>query len=431
MGFFDKILNRGGSRIVLDRAEFYGDMARLSKYFADEDGITRLSQRNAYALAGSLAEINFPIDCIADKVATLSYDIVNDSGAVVERPPQSVVRLMERPNVFSSLSQMMYDAAFILLADGNLLAARNRPSLLAPEKFAPDNIASVCLLYPGTYSLHENQAVAHAFAGNISEVFSRIDHTYRGRQVSYTPDAVEILGTKGSPNDALQYPSPLMAAERNINNLLVVYQARYRAYTKNGLGVIISPKGASIATDPAAVLNSSVSRDKIVADILQRYGVAGDNPQGREKLLWGVSSVAVDATKTFATISELQPFEETREDALAIAGVFNVDKDLLPAKDGTTFTNKEAAEAALYTGPVASMAKDIADFMTRLMCLDKIGLRLMPNLVNVPILQKQRLTRADSDTKIIDLHIKMRDAGLAGGVDVKNISDSILNNYRL
>ena len=48
--------------------------------------------------------------------------------------------------------------------------------------------------------------------------------------------------------------------------------------------------------------------------------------------------------KTLATISELQPFEETEADALVIAGNIGVDKDLLNTKDNSNYENKKNAE---------------------------------------------------------------------------------------
>jgi hypothetical protein len=327
---------------------------------------------------------------------------------------------------------MIYDAVFILLSDGNLVAARNKPSLFADADYRVENIKSINILYPGSYTLNVKHDVSPIFANMLSDVIDTVRYSYGLTQATYNPEAIEVLGSKGVPDSALRYSSPLRAAERNINNLLAVYQARYRAYTKNGLGMIVSPKSASGSSELAAALNNSFSRDKIVADILQRYGVSGDDPTtGKQKLLWGVSGTPLDAVKTLATISELQPFEETREDALAIAGIFNVDKDLLPSKDGTTFTNKEAAEAALYTGAVSTMANDVFEFMTKLMRLDTLGLRLVPDLVNIPILQKQRLSQADIDGKIIDLLVKMRDNNLADEADIKLISERIINNYKL
>lgn len=431
MALFDKILNLRGRRIIVDRSEFYDDIVRLSRSLASGDEVLRFSQATAYLIANTLAEVNFPIDYIADKVSTLKFSVETDAGKIVERLPKPVERLLKQPNVLSSFSQMIYDAVFILLSDGTLVGARNKPSLLSDFEFSPENIQSINLLYPGSYAIRRKYDASPFFASSKSDLFTSVDYTYGNHQISYTPDAVDILGIKGVSDCDLRYPSPLIAAERNINNLLVVYQARYRAYTKNGMGMIISPKPSNGASSLAATVNNSFSRDKIVADILQRYGISGDNPQGREKLLWAVSGAPVDAVKTLATISELQPFEETREDALAIAGVFNVDKDLLPSKDGTTFTNKEAAEAGIYTGIVTTMANDVFEFLSKLMCLDKIGIRLVPNTTDIPVLQKQRLNRAEADNKVIDLLVRMRENGLASDQEIKNISEKIINNYML
>lgn len=438
MGLFDGIFKRGGTGHyqAYDPFEMALGARAFSDAFFETAGHPHITQSNAYHLALSLAEIAFPIDIIADRVATLKYNLVNSSNKIIETAPPAVARLMDKPNAFASLPTLMYDAAFILMSDGNLLGLRTRPELFKDSPLNPDNIFSITIPQPHSYTIQWHNHLRQDLISNIGELIDYIRINEECHQIYHRGIDAEFIGNGGSfqYNHAYGYGyrSPLLSAERNINNLLVVYQARYRAYTDNPMGIILSPRN-SPGTDIASVALGRDQTDKIHADLARRYGITGYDISGEKKKMWAITSTALQATKTLATISELQPFEETREDALQIAGLFDVDNSLVPTREKAAFTtdNKEAAEANLYDGIITSMANDVADFFTRLMALDKVGLKLVPDMTQVPILQKRRLQRAQGDSQVIDLLIKMRDAGLATDADIKNISDRIINNLKI
>lgn len=407
------------------------DMSRIDRLLLArhldlfQDSNPSFNPHKAYGTALSIAEIYYPIDLIADTVSTLEFNILDDDGNVVERVPNNIKRLLNKPNAFCSFSQMIYDAVFISLSDGNLAGLRNVPAVMNDKPANVDNIFSIQLLRPTSYSINIKTDISPLFASDITELIQSISYSHFGRQYELSGENVILSGSSGFPDENLRYPSPLSAAKRNIENLLAVYQARYKIYTKNGAGGILTKKATSSNGDNLAdAINDPVTRDMIVEDVLKRYGLTG------EKLPWAVSAIPLEFVRTLATISELQPFDETREDALQIAGVMNVDKDLLPMKEGVTYANKDAAMLRLYTGPVKTQAEDIADFFTRLMCLDSIGLHLSPDFDGVDILQNERAKKAEGDAKIVDLMLKLRENDLTQESDMKEITERIINTYK-
>ena len=67
---------------------------------------------------------------------------------------------------------------------------------------------------------------------------------------------------------------------------------------------------------------------------------------------YGLSDVPMDFIRTNLSIQELQPFEETLNDAIIIAGVFGVPPELVPRKDHSTFNNQKSAEKGVYTSKI-------------------------------------------------------------------------------
>ena len=71
----------------------------------------------------------------------------------------------------------------------------------------------------------------------------------------------------------------------------------------------------------------------------------------------GVTDVPLSFVRTNLSISELQPFEETLQDAITIAGVYGIPDVLVPRKDHSTFNNQANAEKTAYCGVIIPMAQ--------------------------------------------------------------------------
>jgi hypothetical protein len=385
----------------------------------------RLSEQNAYRLAWALSEIYFPIDAIADRVAALPFLVVNAEGEITE-PPIRIRELLETPNPFATFSTNMYDAVFNELADGN-----NYIYVKTPKSFksiTPDTITGVYVLRPDKVDINIKQSRPKYFdAAVASDLIESYGYNAPGDNTTEklpTENIIHERSVNMREQGGLKAGSPLMAVKRNVDDLIAVYEARYKVYVHNGVAGILARKLSTKGDDVNALVNDPVTRDSIMADLKLRTGLTGN------KNITAISSVPLEFIRTLATISELQPFDETRADALQIAGVYGVDKDLTPFKDGTTFTNKEQAEKNLYQNVVIGVANDKARTFTKAYALDKVGLRLMPDFSGVPVLQEDRQTGYKGDAQLIDNILKLKESGVTNDADTTSIINAIIERYK-
>ena len=91
----------------------------------------------------------------------------------------------------------------------------------------------------------------------------------------------------------------------------------------------------------------------------------------------------MDFIRTNLSIQELQPFEETLNDAIIIAGVFGVPPELVPRKDHSTFNNQKSAEKGVYTSKII-----YASELTRMLGYDRDGYYIDVDFSHVDCLQE-------------------------------------------
>lgn len=105
--------------------------------------------------------------------------------------------------------------------------------------------------------------------------------------------------------------SRLEAHRKPISNLIAVYAARNVIYTKRGgIGFLSSMK--QDATGSVAMTEDE--KKQLREEINTTYGL------GRDQYPFGVTDVPIQFIRTNLSITELQQFEETLEDAVKIAG---------------------------------------------------------------------------------------------------------------
>lgn len=390
--------------------------------FYSDGNLIKFSNDNAYCLASSISEIFFPIDAIADRVSSLKFEIQNYNGELIV-PPKNIQRIMESPNPFSSFSELIYNSVFYELSDGNNYIYSKTPKSL--KGISPDTISTIWTLRPDKVSIKIKSNRPNYF--DISSVSDLIDYYDYSLYDKEHIDPKYIIHERSLPvgdySESLKSPSPLQAAQRNVNNLLAVYSARYKVYANNGNAGILTRDntGGSNSVEQAV---DPITRNDIINDILERNGLTGD------KNLWTVSAIPLKFIKTLGTISELQPFEETQADALQLAGIFGVDKDLVPLKGGTTFTNKAQAEKGLYQNVVKGIASNKADTFTKALGLNQIGLKLVPKYNDVAVLQEDKETSFTGDSLLLENVITMKNAGFINDADALDISNKIIEKYK-
>lgn len=365
--------------------------------------IERLTNENAYLLATRLSEIFFPIDCIAEKVAKLfnTVHLQNSAGKEVKMS-SNMQRLLTRPNIHDgSFTDLIYNFVFSELSDGNGYLYFKCPD--GTEKITKDNVQAIHLLQPDKVTINLKSTEQDLFkAATISDYISTYDYSLTMDRI--TPEFILHSKSyiKNRSNGEYKGESPLMAANSNVDNLLAVYQARYNVYVKNGTAYILFPQQKN-SNDLNSALNPA-KRDDIIKDLNNRFGLTGD------KQIKGVSDVPLAGLNTLVSIKDLMPLEETLSNMLAIAGVYGVDKDLLPIKEGTTFTNKEVAEAKIWSDIAVTYADDICSDLSYMFGLTNEKISVKKD--GIGFLQSNRKIELEADKIMIENLTAMQAAGI-------------------
>ena len=373
----------------------------------------KLTDDNAFTLANTVSEIYFPIDFIADRASKVRYMITRDGNEV----KGDISRFVQDINPLFNFSDLVYMAVFSYLSDGNMVALRAAPRSYA--KSTKDTISRIDIILPDNLELTEKSNVNPLLIGSWRDAIQRAKYILNGKSSPIEIENLFIRQIDATRRDdsLILSRSPLYKAIRPVNNLLATYSARYNVYVNNGYAGILTRKttggsGLAEAVNPA-------DKSKILAD-LNTHGITGNrNLLG----INGITGVPVDFINTLSTIKDLLPFEETLEDSVKIAGVFQLPSVLVPRKDQSTFDNQREAERAAWENATMSVISTFCDFWTKVCGLDKE--RVEADYSTVSCLQENKEQREDVITKRLDNLKKLQDLG----VDVTNETTKIIEEY--
>jgi Phage portal protein len=368
---------------------------------ASGDKLIKFSQENAYELANTIAEIYIPIDAISERCSSVKYDIVNKATQEVIELSGNLAKKIESPNPIDTFADLIYQMMFSRLAEGNsYVYTKISDSLVNPTI---DNITNIWVLKPNLTKTVLKKQISNPFLmTSISDVvdyyktFFFYEHHLKPRYVLHrTPNGITQTGMGRSL---------LWACEKNINNILAVYQARYNVYAKNGNAGILAkaPVGGGGASLQEAI--DPVTRDTMLKDLQDRNGLVED------KNFIGLSSVPLQFIKTLGTIKELEPFDETLENAIKIAGIFGVNKELIPKKDNATFSNQMIAEKSFWQNVIKSNCEQIAEDLTKIYYLPSEW-EFKPNFSGIEALQEDKKAGLEADGLYIDNLDKLTASG--------------------
>lgn len=401
-------------------AEVQNDAAWLS-YFnqylqnANGDRLIKFDQSRAYELASTIAEIFIPIDAIAERAANIKYDIIDTTTKEIIVPTGNLKRIIDSPNPLEKFSDIIYQDVFSKLSDGNsYVYTKTAESIVNPTY---DNISNIWVLRPNLTSPILKKQISNPFLmktiGDLVDYYKTFffyEHKLQPRYVLHNT----VLGITQTGTGK----SPLFACEKNINNILAVYQARYNVYAKNGNAGILAkaPVGGGGASLQEAI--DPITRDTMLKDLQDRNGLTGD------KNFIGMSSVPLQFIKTLGTIKELEPFDETLENAIKIAGVFGVNKELIPKKDNATFSNQMIAEKSFWQNVIKGTAYDVANSLNKIYYLPDTW-SFVPNFSGIEALQEDKKAGFEADGLLIDNLDKLR----ANGIDMTEAYLTIQERY--
>jgi len=387
-------------------AEQMNDGAWLS-YFnqymngVNGDKLVKFDQEKAFDLANTIAEVFIPIDAISERCSSIKYDIVNKSTQEIVIPSGNLQAKLEKPNPIDTLPDIVYQMVFSKLADGNsYVYTKTADSIVNPTI---DNITNIWVLKPNVTRAVLKKEISNPFL--MKSVYDLIDYysTIFFYQHKLSPRYV-LHRTPTGITESGMGKSLLWACEKNINNILAVYQARYNVYAKNGNAGILAkaPVGGGGASLQEAI--DPITRDTMLKDLQERNGLIGD------KSFIGLSSVPLQFIKTLGTIKELEPFDETLENAIKIAGVFGVNKELIPKKDNATFSNQLIAEKSFWQNVIKSSCEQVAKDLTKIFYLPS-DWEFKPNFAGIEALQEDKKAGLEADGLYIDNLDKMTASG--------------------
>lgn len=371
------------------QSAFVVDAWRYRQVLGMLDGLIHPSvvSNNFIELFKTVPEVFWPIDFIAKRISEAHFDlkrVKDDSLVWCNRLGADTI--LKRPNPLMTWRELVYQHFVYKLATGNTYFRAAMPETISPDavKFQwcsnywvlPSQLMQVI---PAAY----NSALPMFGIAEVDDLikgYALMD----GQHSAMTIPSYQIWHDRdGIPEmlrslDYMKAPSRLLAVKKPIANLIAVYEARNVIYLKRGaLGFLVSQKKdetGTIALDPS-------EKKELREEFTNNYGVmAGQSP-------YVITDIPVNFIKTSATIAEMQPFDETLEDAIKIASVFGIPPVLIPRKDQSTFSNQGDAEKSVYTSVIIPAAKRFCEALTTFLGLDQKGLYLDCDFSDVDCLQ--------------------------------------------
>lgn len=332
-----------------------------------------------------LPEIFAPVNEIASRVADAVWQLRKSWNDEVDYSNKTFNRLFSQPNPMMSLKQLVWQACCYELLTGANVEYFNKPSTLTNDF---ENILSWWNLPTNRLCIEKKQGVDIYSSTKINDLVTGYSITENGRKRDFAiQNVLPFMNydlSKG--NEVDRFKSPLCGARLAIKNLLPVYEARGVIYIKRGaLGFLVSKK-----SDESGLISlTKGEKEEAQREYSRSYGLnAGQNQVG-------VAAAPLEFIKTSMSIQELQPFEETLADAVAIYATLKVPRHLVPSKDASTFANAAADMKSFYGNVIIPMANRYAEAWTNYFNIDRHY--VYADFSMVPELQENRKEKAEVD----------------------------------
>jgi len=339
------------------------------------------SKQNYINLFYCLPEIFAPVNEIASRVADATWQLRKNSNDEVVYTDKYFNELFETPNPLMNFKQFIWQSVCYELLTGANFQYINRPSTLQPTF---DNIISLWNLPTNKLDIVMKKNADVYSATSINDLVQSYKEDKRVFEVNNVLPFAQLDLSCG--NEANKFVSPLQGASIAIKNLIPVYEARNVIYVKRGaLGFIVSKK-----TDASGTMALTPKEKQDAQDAYQaNYGLQ----RGKNQI--GVSSAPVEYIDTSMSIQELQPFEETLSNAIAIYSALRVPPHLVPSKDKSTFNNAKADMKSFYSDVIIPMAKKYAQGYTKFFNIDRKYIHA--DFSHIDVLQENRKEKAEVD----------------------------------
>lgn len=349
------------------------------------DALNRFAPgQNFIDLFECLPEVFAPVHEIAKRVAGGTFQLVRSWNDEVDYNDADFNRLFSQPNPLHSFRDFVYNAVCYEILTGKQFFYKNQPDTL------PDEYKSVL-----TWSNLPSPAIKAVMRQDV-DPWSATDMsdfvveyrmpTRNGYRVFPTNKVLPLLNLSLKDGVNLNnVVAPIKGAEKPIANLIPVYQARGVIYVKRGMmGLLVSKK----SDDSGMVSLTKGEKQEIQDEYDQMYGLEYRKSQ------IGIGSAPVDFVKTSMSIQELEPFEETLADAVAIYAVLRVPRHLVPSKDQSTFNNTKEEMKAFYSDVIVPWGERLAEAWTNFFGLKDFRRYIRADYSHVDVLQENKKDKA-------------------------------------
>lgn len=379
-------------QVVYVTGEFNTDLReRIQEYSSDAPALLNktytdllygaYSRKNFINLFYCLPEVFAPINEIASRVADANWQLRKEWNDEVDYSNKDFNRLFSQPNPLMTFKQFVYQGVCYEYLTGAKLEYLNNPSTLTKEAA---NVLSWYNLPSDKICIEGNKNADIYSATKITDLIK----SYKLDQRIFDVDnVIPFLNLDlASNNDPTNFRSQLCGAELAIKNLLPVYEARGVIYVKRGaLGFLVSAK-----SDESGRVGLTPKEKQDAQEQFQNtYGLNSHKHQV------GVTAAPVEFVKTSMSIQELQPFDETLADAVAIYSTLKVPRHLVPSKDNSTFANAEADMKSFYANVIIPLANRYAQAWTNRFKFDRRY--IYADFSNTPELQENRKEKSEVD----------------------------------
>lgn len=365
------------------------DYSRRLQILSMFDGLTHPSvvSNNFITLFKTVPEVFWPINYIAKRISEAHFDLKRmKDDSLVWCNRLGADEILKRPNPIMTWRELVYMHMVYKMADGN---AYFRAAI--PEGFSADVIKfQYCSNYWSLPSDYVDIEPANQRLGLPIFGVADIDDIIKGYKINAGDYSRQLIPAcqiwhdrDGLPElvhgtNFMKSNSRLLSLKQPISNLIAVYEARNIIYVKHGaVGFIVAQK-----EDPTGTVALEPSeKDELRKEINGKHGIIDNRSP------WAITDIPVSFVRTNLSISELQPFEETLADAIAIAGQYGIPAVLVPRKDQSTFSNQDAAEKSVYTSVIIPETKRFCEAITIFLGLDQKGLYLDCDFSDVACLQ--------------------------------------------
>lgn len=342
---------------------------------------------NFIQLFHCLPEIFAPVHEIASRVAACNWQLKRVSNDAVIYTDRDFNKLFSTPNPLQSFRDFIYQAVCYEILTGKQFFFFNKPSTLSDEY---KNIITWSNLPASKVKINQRKGVDLYTITELNDLIENYQVTIEGGTRTFTTNQVLPLltGSLDKPDDLNCAKSQLLGAEKPIKNLIPVYEARGTIYIKRGvMGLLVSKKSDVDGTSSL----TKEEKEEVNREVNGRFGLTG----GRQTI--SVTAAPIDFIKTSMSISEMEPFDETLADAVAIYAVLRVPRHLVPSKDASTFANAASDMKSFYADVIIPMAERYAQAWTNYMKLDDVGKYICADFSHVAVLQANRKEKAEVD----------------------------------